>query len=40
MVVARETQDFASRKTLVIRRRPAAVAQALGRNQGEATVQR
>ncbi|HVE87131.1 MAG TPA: MXAN_5808 family serine peptidase [Myxococcales bacterium] len=27
MVVARESQDFASRKTLVIRRRPAALAQ-------------
>ena len=38
MVVARQTQDFASRKVLIIRRRPAAVAQALARNQGEATV--
>ena len=28
-VVARESQDFASRKTVVIRRRPAAVAQKL-----------
>ncbi len=27
LVVARESQDFASRKTLVVRRRPAAVAQ-------------
>ncbi len=35
MVVARQTQDFASRKVLIIRRRPAAVAQALARNQGE-----
>ncbi|HYX93287.1 MAG TPA: hypothetical protein VE782_17095, partial [Myxococcaceae bacterium] len=26
-VVARESEDFASRRTLVIRRRPAAVAQ-------------
>jgi len=40
MVVARQTQDFASRKVLIIRRRPAAVAQALARNQAEATVQR
>jgi len=40
MVVARQTQDFASRKVLVIRRRPAAVAQALARNQGDPTVQR
>jgi len=41
MVVARQTQDFASRKVLIIRRRPAAVAQALARAQGEApTVQR
>jgi carboxyl-terminal processing protease len=38
MVVARQTQDFASRKVLIIRRRPAAVAQALARNQGETTV--
>ena len=29
LVVAREDQDFASRKTLVIRRRPEAVAQKL-----------
>ncbi len=40
MVVARQTQDFASRKVLIIRRRPAAVAQALARAQGETTVQR
>ena len=40
MVVARQTQDFASRKVLILRRRPAAVAQALARNQGETTVQR
>jgi carboxyl-terminal processing protease len=39
MVVARQTQDFASRKVLIIRRRPAAVAQALARTQ-ETTVQR
>jgi len=38
MVVARQTQDFASRKVLVIRRRPAAVAQALARNQGETSL--
>jgi carboxyl-terminal processing protease len=38
MVVARQTQDFSSRKVLIIRRRPAAVAQALARNQGEAVV--
>ncbi|MHB8878695.1 MAG: MXAN_5808 family serine peptidase, partial [Myxococcaceae bacterium] len=30
LVVARESQDFASRKTLVIRRRPATVAQKVG----------
>ncbi|MBX5483399.1 MAG: PDZ domain-containing protein [Myxococcaceae bacterium] len=30
-VVARESEDFASRKTLVIRRRPAAVAQEMGK---------
>jgi carboxyl-terminal processing protease len=29
-VVARESQDFASRKSVVIRRRPAAVAQKAG----------
>ena len=34
MVVARQTQDFASRKVLIIRRRPAAVAQALARGPG------
>ncbi|MGZ3447121.1 MAG: MXAN_5808 family serine peptidase, partial [Myxococcaceae bacterium] len=34
MVVARQTQDFASRKVLIIRRRPAAVAEALARHQG------
>ncbi|HUM12274.1 MAG TPA: MXAN_5808 family serine peptidase [Myxococcaceae bacterium] len=38
IVVARQTQDFASRKVLIIRRRPAAVAQALARAQGEPTV--
>jgi len=38
MVVARQTQDFASRKVLIIRRRPAAVAQALARAQAEPTV--
>jgi carboxyl-terminal processing protease len=38
MVVARQTQDFVSRKVLIIRRRPAAVAQALARNQGETTL--
>jgi carboxyl-terminal processing protease len=31
VVVARQTQDFASRKVLILRRRPAAVAQALAR---------
>jgi carboxyl-terminal processing protease len=30
LVVARETADFASRKSLVVRRRPAAIAQKLG----------
>jgi len=40
MVVARQTQDFASRKVLIIRRRPAAVAQALARTQSEASLQR
>src|SRR5262249_11671840 len=38
MVVARQTQDFASRKVLVIRRRPAAVAQALARTQSETSL--
>jgi carboxyl-terminal processing protease len=38
LVVARQTQDFASRKALVIRRRPAAVAQALARSTEEATA--
>jgi carboxyl-terminal processing protease len=37
MVVARQTQDFVSRKVLIIRRRPAAVAQALARSQGGET---
>ncbi len=32
LVVARESQDFATRKTVVIRRRPAAIAQKLGRS--------
>ncbi|MGO8970209.1 MAG: MXAN_5808 family serine peptidase [Myxococcaceae bacterium] len=36
LVVARQTQDYASRKALVIRRRPAAVAQALTRSSQEA----
>jgi carboxyl-terminal processing protease len=31
VVVARQTQDFASRKVLILRRRPPAVAQALAR---------
>jgi len=35
LVVARQTQDYASRKALVIRRRPAAVAQALARSSQE-----
>jgi len=38
LVVARQTQDYASRKALVIRRRPAAVAQALARSPEEATA--
>ncbi len=38
MVVARQTQDFASRKVLIIRRRPAAVAEALARHQGTTPV--
>jgi carboxyl-terminal processing protease len=38
LVVARQTQDFASRKALVIRRRPAAVAQGLARSTEEATA--
>ncbi len=36
LVVARQTQDYASRKALVIRRRPAAVAQALAHSSQEA----
>ncbi len=36
LVVARQTQDYASRKALVIRRRPAGVAQALARSSEEA----
>jgi carboxyl-terminal processing protease len=36
LVVARQTQDYASRKALVIRRRPAAMAQALARSTEEA----
>jgi carboxyl-terminal processing protease len=39
LVVARQTQDYASRKALVIRRRPAAVAQALGRPTPDGTAQ-
>ncbi len=35
-VVARESQDFASRKTVVIRRRPAAVAQKMAAEQKNA----
>jgi len=38
LVVAREGQDFASRKTLVIRRRPAAVAQKQGTPEKKATM--
>ena len=38
MVVARQTQDFASRKVLIIRRRPAAVAEALARHQSASPV--
>jgi carboxyl-terminal processing protease len=37
LVVAREDQDFASRKTLVVRRRPEAVAQKLAAPTPEAT---
>ena len=38
LVVARQTQDYGSRKALVIRRRPAAVAQALARSSEESTA--
>ena len=38
-VVARQTHDYAVRKALVIRRRPAAVAQALARSSQEAAAQ-
>ncbi len=38
LVVARQTQDYASRRALVIRRRPAAVAQALTRSSQEAAA--
>ena len=38
LVVARQTQDYASRKALVIRRRPAAVAQALAHSSQEAAT--
>ncbi len=38
LVVARQTQDYASRKALVIRRRPAAVAQALAHSTQEAAA--
>jgi carboxyl-terminal processing protease len=37
LVVARQTQDYGSHKALVIRRRPAAVAQALARSTEEAS---
>ncbi len=37
LVVARQTQDYGARKALVIRRRPAAVAQALARSSEEAS---
>ena len=39
VVVARQTQDFSSRKVLILRRRPADVAQALARgSQMESTA--
>ncbi|MDQ3264597.1 MAG: S41 family peptidase [Myxococcota bacterium] len=39
MVVARETQDFASRRSLVIRRRPASWAQQVSETDAKAKVQ-
>ncbi len=39
MVVARETQDFASRRSLVIRRRPASWAQQVSESGAKAKVQ-
>jgi carboxyl-terminal processing protease len=39
LVVARESTDFANRRTLVIRRRPAALAQKLGEAKAASQVQ-